>query len=148
MFCFFFFKQKTAYEMRISDWSSDVCSSDLDLLRLFQVGKKSGFVAEERDVRTPVAGTVASIALDRLIVELHRHMTIAVATAEDLPFIDKEHHVQSVSRALANFNISADRSIRELKVHFVRTGQARRFRDGPEIGRAHVRNQVTNAHLV
>src|SRR3546814_15811318 len=32
LFCFlvfFFFKQKTAYEMRISDWSSDVCSSDL-----------------------------------------------------------------------------------------------------------------------
>src|SRR3546814_4653591 len=28
---FFFFKQKTAYEMRISDWSSDVCSSDLPL---------------------------------------------------------------------------------------------------------------------
>src|SRR3546814_21125717 len=32
MFCFFF-KQKTAYEMRISDWSSDVCSSDLDTRR-------------------------------------------------------------------------------------------------------------------
>src|SRR3546814_9941122 len=29
MYSFFFFKQKTAYEMRISDWSSDVCSSDL-----------------------------------------------------------------------------------------------------------------------
>src|SRR3546814_10536681 len=29
LLCFFFFKQKTAYEMRISDWSSDVCSSDL-----------------------------------------------------------------------------------------------------------------------
>src|SRR3546814_11891774 len=29
MYCCFFFKQKTAYEMRISDWSSDVCSSDL-----------------------------------------------------------------------------------------------------------------------
>src|SRR3546814_14470389 len=28
-----FFKQKTAYEVRISDWSSDVCSSDLDLFR-------------------------------------------------------------------------------------------------------------------
>src|SRR3546814_9444860 len=28
---FFFFKQKTAYEMRISDWSSDVCSSDLSI---------------------------------------------------------------------------------------------------------------------
>src|SRR3546814_3334655 len=32
MVCRFFFKQKTAYEMRISDWSSDVCSSDLILL--------------------------------------------------------------------------------------------------------------------
>src|SRR3546814_5009634 len=32
MFYFCFFKQKTAYEMRISDWSSDVCSSDLELL--------------------------------------------------------------------------------------------------------------------
>src|SRR3546814_14029621 len=31
---FFFFKQKTAYEMRISDWSSDVCSSDLYLWSL------------------------------------------------------------------------------------------------------------------
>src|SRR3546814_3453566 len=30
--CFFFFKQKTACEMRISDWSSDVCSSDLWLI--------------------------------------------------------------------------------------------------------------------
>src|SRR3546814_11906141 len=30
---FFFFKQKTAYEMRISDWSSDVCSSDLHIAR-------------------------------------------------------------------------------------------------------------------
>src|SRR3546814_8419525 len=29
LFIFFFFKQKTAYEMLISDWSSDVCSSDL-----------------------------------------------------------------------------------------------------------------------
>src|SRR3546814_10903689 len=29
--CVFFFKQKTAYEMRISDWSSDVCSSDLTI---------------------------------------------------------------------------------------------------------------------
>src|SRR3546814_16239087 len=30
---FFFFKQKAAYELRISDWSSDVCSSDLDMTR-------------------------------------------------------------------------------------------------------------------
>src|SRR3546814_17328989 len=40
--CFFFFKQKTAYEMRISDWSSDVCSSDLlnaELVLFEQVAK-------------------------------------------------------------------------------------------------------------
>src|SRR3546814_11588459 len=39
LFLFFFFKQKTAYELRISDWSSDVCSSDLlkciDFQKLF-----------------------------------------------------------------------------------------------------------------
>src|SRR3546814_7629911 len=34
--CFFFFKQKTAYEMRISDWSSDVCSSDLRYAQAFR----------------------------------------------------------------------------------------------------------------
>src|SRR3546814_8991076 len=34
----FFFKQKTAYEMRISDWSSDVCSSDLEVI----VGDRRG----------------------------------------------------------------------------------------------------------
>src|SRR3546814_5903241 len=43
---FFFFKQKTAYEMRISDWSSDVCSSDLQL----RVGGAA------RDVRDVTAG--------------------------------------------------------------------------------------------
>src|SRR3546814_16472177 len=37
---FFFFKQKTAYDMRISDWSSDVCSSDLD--RTFQAQRRAG----------------------------------------------------------------------------------------------------------
>src|SRR3546814_1129337 len=37
---FFFFKQKTAYEMRISDWSSDVCSSDL--LELGQIEAVEG----------------------------------------------------------------------------------------------------------
>src|SRR3546814_3316772 len=43
VYCFFFFfKQKTAYEMRISDWSSDVCSSDLVLA--------DGDVADEADI--------------------------------------------------------------------------------------------------
>src|SRR3546814_7640033 len=41
---FFFFKQKTAYEMRISDWSSDVCSSDLRAV----VGLRRGRIGETR----------------------------------------------------------------------------------------------------
>src|SRR3546814_12129536 len=47
--CVFIFKQKTAYEMRISDWSSDVCSSDLDLdpaRTLFVVTSKTFTTAE------------------------------------------------------------------------------------------------------
>src|SRR3546814_15532673 len=45
--CFFFFKQKTAYEMRISDWSSDVCSSDLlhDLAGLAEAALRHVHVA-------------------------------------------------------------------------------------------------------
>src|SRR3546814_10534283 len=44
MFVIFFFKQKTAYEMRISDWSSDVCSSDLyaDTMLAQQISRISG----------------------------------------------------------------------------------------------------------
>src|SRR3546814_7304000 len=44
--CFFFFKQKTAYEMRISDWSSDVCSSDLEAEKTQQgvAGKRQWLV--------------------------------------------------------------------------------------------------------
>src|SRR3546814_7173851 len=38
-FVFFFFKQKTAYEMRISDWSSDVCSSDLTQIGQMALGQ-------------------------------------------------------------------------------------------------------------
>src|SRR3546814_982697 len=52
---FFFFKQKTAYEMRISDWSSDVCSSDLEhlaladeLLRQLHCQPRRGEIADRR----------------------------------------------------------------------------------------------------
>src|SRR3546814_3630901 len=45
---FFFFKQKTAYEMHISDWSSDVCSSDLlgMTLTIGELGKATGTKVE------------------------------------------------------------------------------------------------------
>src|SRR3546814_10039444 len=41
----FFFKQKTAYEMRISDWSSDVCSSDLFAITGFTASTSTGELA-------------------------------------------------------------------------------------------------------
>src|SRR3546814_13321735 len=51
---FLFFEQKTAYDMRISDWSSDVCSSDL-LPRIRLAGP--GLGAQHADVRPPRRGT-------------------------------------------------------------------------------------------
>src|SRR3546814_20844479 len=52
VFFFFFFKQKTAYEMRISDWSSDVCSSDLGhaRIRVVQVGRRPRRAVQRGDV--------------------------------------------------------------------------------------------------
>src|SRR3546814_16077384 len=49
MLFFFFFKQKTAYEMRISDWSSDVCSSDL--LRQCREARPPGTARQAGDRR-------------------------------------------------------------------------------------------------
>src|SRR3546814_15736975 len=58
---FFFFKQKTAYEMRISDWSSDVCSSDLaDLL-----GEPIDF-ARDRAVHRDTQPLARAVAVDIL----------------------------------------------------------------------------------
>src|SRR3546814_9819848 len=61
---FFFFKQKTAYEMRISDWSSDVCSSDL--LRWFgrerRISPGSGRPGQRRSAVGQPAPAVLAVA--------------------------------------------------------------------------------------
>src|SRR3546814_5306181 len=72
---FFFFKQKTAYEMRISDWSSDVCSSDLlaaDHQRMFRragaqhrIGNRHG-VEEARADRGDIERDAVGDAEQRL----------------------------------------------------------------------------------
>src|SRR3546814_4450963 len=78
---FFFFKQKTAYEMRISDWSSDVCSSDLG-------------------VRADDGGTVAHLAR-RLLAGLARpartRLGDPLTGASRLD--DRARHPQPVARA-------------------------------------------------
>src|SRR3546814_6207645 len=60
---FFFFKQKTAYEMRISDWSSDVCSSDLVVAAdwLWRITGERGHVAVVEALRGRAADPQASV---------------------------------------------------------------------------------------
>src|SRR3546814_13888946 len=54
IFEIFFFKQKTSYEMRISDWSSDVCSSDLPVPSPLQLaGEPASFVIGATGLRSP-----------------------------------------------------------------------------------------------
>src|SRR3546814_2822204 len=64
-FCFFFFKQKTAYEMRISDWSSDVCSSDL-------LREKLDFADAAAPALEVVAGT-EGLALREMVADAVAH---------------------------------------------------------------------------
>src|SRR3546814_2573716 len=66
MFCFFFFKQKTAYDMRISDWSSDVCSSDLiikDSDALHAVGR----LTQQRRTERILMDSVKSLAVAKIL---------------------------------------------------------------------------------
>src|SRR3546814_3227021 len=60
LYFFFFFKQKTAYEMRISDWSSDVCSSDLarGVGRIVNISSRA---ALGKELRTAYAASKAAL---------------------------------------------------------------------------------------
>src|SRR3546814_1239189 len=87
---FFFFKQKTAYEMRISDWSSDVCSSDLRVVGRGQFFQRpdQGFDDEAPAVAAEVAtGVGPGVVVDRAGVRRGgmvriAHLSIPFATAE------------------------------------------------------------------
>src|SRR3546814_2569926 len=57
---FFFFKQKTAYEVRISDWSSDVCSSDLDISFELHSGEVLGVVGESGSGKTTLLNCLSA----------------------------------------------------------------------------------------
>src|SRR3546814_1893316 len=78
---FFFFKQKTAYEMRISDWSSDVCSSDLnlagdgDVVKLF-----TGSWVKEGGLAKPMPVDIATAAVE----EAHRHGALVFTHPSDV----------------------------------------------------------------
>src|SRR3546814_1294915 len=65
LFCscvlFFFFKQKTAYEMRISDWSSDVCSSDLAAGHRVTGAQREAADLARRDVDVVRTGEIRAV---------------------------------------------------------------------------------------
>src|SRR3546814_9781395 len=66
---FFFFKQKTAYEMRISDWSSDVCSSDLlEVGVLFGIGRGGTAWPDERCVEGRRLEAGCDIGIDHHLI--------------------------------------------------------------------------------
>src|SRR3546814_13846948 len=85
---FFFFKQKTAYEMRISDWSSDVCSSDLNeqnerLLTLrglmdFKLAENP-IPVEEVEPASEIVKRFATGAMSLGSISTEAHTTLAVA---------------------------------------------------------------------
>src|SRR3546814_6651448 len=94
MHMFFFFKQKTAYEMRISDWSSDVCSSDLLVGELVgEIGRDVG------DQRRHMVGDQANPAL-----ALAQRLGMAVALGDVSEGIDEAAGGQRMG---ANFQHAA-----------------------------------------
>src|SRR3546814_15998077 len=77
---FFFFKQKTAYEMRISDWSSDVCSSDLRARELTRgIGRDMFEHRAVAQVDVPVVGAADRQAVgDRKSVVSGKSVSVRV----------------------------------------------------------------------
>src|SRR3546814_2367051 len=66
----FFFKQKTAYELRISDWSSDVCSSDLQAVVVVVVAALLGVSMTWNPIK--LLGVVAVVVLGSAFFEIGR----------------------------------------------------------------------------
>src|SRR3546814_4402663 len=78
MVSFFFFKQKTAYEIRISDWSSDVCSSDL--LHAEMIGEDlHDLIAFVMAQQTMIDEHAGQLRADRLVQQRRDHRRIDTA---------------------------------------------------------------------
>src|SRR3546814_19321896 len=127
-FCCFFFKQKTAYEMCISDWSSDVCSSDL-LLKAERLGEKMnvGKALELLSERTfGVAGNADDLDLRALLPEFADQRRPVHARHDDVG----NHHIDPLRRSIENLQRHVARRSDERRVGkaCVSTG---RYRWGP-----------------
>src|SRR3546814_16688059 len=100
----FFFKQKTAYELRISDWSSDVCSSDLKLrhARRQAVVERRAAI-DDRIVQGHTKTGVPEAVLKREFPAVDRRLLVAVDRSRNLE-IDEivANHAQAVARGYAS----------------------------------------------
>src|SRR3546814_8024225 len=102
---FFFFKQKTAYEMRISDWSSDVCSSDLRpaladdgkaVARLQHAGRADPEIAAPRIG----FGPVRDLNRHHRVAQKRHVQRAAGLVADARPLIGSEHALRRLNAAL------------------------------------------------
>src|SRR3546814_5536285 len=135
MFLCFFFKQKTAYEMRISDWSSDVCSSDLH-----GYIEESGMSQYVRDARITMIyeGANGVQAMDLVGRKLAQNGGRAVQTF--FAVVDGEC-AAAKDGPLADFATRLEKANGELKaatMWFMQNGMTNPNNVGAEIGRAHV----------
>src|SRR3546814_1279139 len=105
--CYFFFKEKTAYEVRISDWSSDVCSSDL-AERVDDRGKRGARWKVARCAPRIIVGTVA---LQRQQQIVHETLEIAVVAFEREPGDPDCRRIEAVAplRQQARFAVARGR---------------------------------------
>src|SRR3546814_14666324 len=118
MMWFFFFKQKTAYEMRISDWSSDVCSSDLDVAQI-GCGLEMPFAAAFRQFHAAPRIAFAKAGKQARYVAAFGHVERDLV-ARQRPFGGKEHRLDTANigvRRQARPNIHAWTAAVSCNVH-------------------------------
>src|SRR3546814_2198493 len=128
MYSFFFFKQKTAYEMRISDWSSDVCSSYL--ASSWPVRQ-----APTGSLRTPTAGSASPRHCRRDTAAARAPaMTGTGAWSADTRPVLRRPLPERLGRTASSVSRYSRRTAPLLRCE--------------QVGRAHVLTPVTHAHIV
>src|SRR3546814_7871466 len=107
----FFFKQKTAYEMRISDWSSDACSSDLKI--------KKGAKEFDDDQKGAIAYAVQLMLQRGVITGISAASTRIIKSGQDLQkAIEKASINESIPKRLMQLQDPTRYAITELKTEF------------------------------
>src|SRR3546814_18882516 len=102
----FFFKQKTAYEMRISDWSSDVCSSDLNI--------------EMRALPAPLQATLVNLQVGQTTQPFgaaNEGVSVLVLCGRDMPQTATAPNLEQIEQKLLEEKVNkrAQRYLRDLR---------------------------------